>query len=133
MPPAPKSSARSDCRKYLPVTPVGAPSSSPRPNVLLASNRRPLRWPLGRGRASAVAVANTARAKGASKMLRAGMGREPSARIARSLPFVHNNDVVRLHTLVCVLTLGVGCGSGPSIPKPAPQEPPPPHIVQLIE
>lgn len=46
---------------------------------------------------------------------------------------MHNNDVVRLHTVVCVLTSAAACGSGPSSPKAAPQEPPPPHTAQLVE
>jgi hypothetical protein len=46
---------------------------------------------------------------------------------------VHNNDVVRLHTVVCILTWVAACGSGPSLPKPAPQEPPPPHTAQRVE
>jgi antitoxin component YwqK of YwqJK toxin-antitoxin module len=55
--------------------------------------------------------------------------RDPSAPIARDPEFVHNNDVVRLHTVVCILTSAAACGSGPSTPKAAPQEPPPPPII----
>ena len=46
---------------------------------------------------------------------------------------MHNNDVVRLHTVVWILTSAAACGSGPSSPKAAPQEPPPPHTAQLVE
>jgi antitoxin component YwqK of YwqJK toxin-antitoxin module len=46
---------------------------------------------------------------------------------------VHNNDVVRLHTVVWILTSAAACGSGPTSPKAAPQEPPPPHTAQLVE
>jgi len=45
---------------------------------------------------------------------------------------VHNNDVVRLHTAVLVLTSAAACGSGSSSPKTAPQEPAPPHTAQLV-
>jgi len=58
--------------------------------------------------------------------------RNPSAPIAPSLPFVHNNDVVRPRTVVCILTSAAACGSGPSSPRAAPQEPPPPHTAQLV-
>ena len=58
--------------------------------------------------------------------------RDPSAPIARDPEFVHNNDVVRLHTVVCILTSAAACGSGPSSPKAATQEPPPPHTAQLV-
>ncbi|HEU4734333.1 MAG TPA: hypothetical protein VFT22_40855 [Kofleriaceae bacterium] len=61
------------------------------------------------------------------------MTRDPNAWIAPSLAFVHNNDVVRLHTVVCILTSAAACGSGPSVPKAAPHEPPPPHTAQLVE
>lgn len=44
---------------------------------------------------------------------------------------MHNNDVVRLHTLVLLLTSVAACGSGPSTPKATPQEPPPPTIAQV--
>src|SRR3954462_13461996 len=104
MSPIPKSSARSDDRKYLPVIPVGAPSSSPRPNVLLASKRRPPRWPSGRGRASAAAAVKSAIPKVATRILRAVIYADPSASIAPSPAFVHNKDVVGLHTAVLVLT-----------------------------
>src|SRR6185503_20034336 len=113
------------------MMPVGAPSSRPRPKVLLASNRRPPSWPPGRGRASA-AVASRAIPKVASRALRAVISRDPSARIAVDPDFVHNNDVVRLHTAVCVLTSAAACGSGPSAPRTAPQEPPPPRPVQVV-
>src|SRR4051812_36569280 len=132
MSPIPKSSARSADRKYLPVIPVGAPSSSPTPNVLLASNRRPPRWPSGRGRASTAAAVNTTIPKVASRILRAVITRDPSAWIALSPPFVHNKHVVRLHTVVCVLTSAAACGSGPSSPKVAPQEPPPPPPAPVV-
>jgi antitoxin component YwqK of YwqJK toxin-antitoxin module len=39
---------------------------------------------------------------------------------------VHNNDVVRLHTVVCILTSTAACGPGSTTARPAPQEPPPP-------
>ena len=45
---------------------------------------------------------------------------------------MHNNDVVRPHTVVFILTSAAACGSGPSSPKAAPQEPPPPHTAQLV-
>ena len=121
MSPTPKSTARSADRKYFPVTPVGAPSSRPRPNVLLASNRLPEMWPLGRGRAWA-AVANSAMPRVASKMVRPVMGRERSAPIARNVGFVHNNDVVRLHTIAWIVTAAAACGSRPSTPPAASPE-----------
>jgi len=41
--------------------------------------------------------------------------------------------VVRLHTVVLTLTSAVACGSGPSAPRAAPpQEPPPTHTAQLV-
>jgi antitoxin component YwqK of YwqJK toxin-antitoxin module len=43
--------------------------------------------------------------------------------------------VVRLHTVVCVLTWATACGSGPSIPKAAARElprPPPPPPSQVV-
>jgi antitoxin component YwqK of YwqJK toxin-antitoxin module len=54
---------------------------------------------------------------------------------------VHNNDVVRLHTAVWILTSAAACGSGPSTPKAAPQAPlqepqpqpqPAPHTAQVV-
>jgi uncharacterized protein len=41
--------------------------------------------------------------------------------------------VVRFHTVVCIVTSAAACGSGPSGPRVAPQEPPPPHTAQLVE
>jgi antitoxin component YwqK of YwqJK toxin-antitoxin module len=52
------------------------------------------------------------------------MVRERTAPIAPSLGFVHNNDVVRLLTVVCILTSITACGSRPSVPQVAPHEPP---------
>jgi antitoxin component YwqK of YwqJK toxin-antitoxin module len=48
---------------------------------------------------------------------------------------VHNNDVVRPHTVVWFLTSAAACGSGSSTPRVAPPEPPPPpppHAAQLV-
>jgi uncharacterized protein len=39
---------------------------------------------------------------------------------------VHNNDVVRLHTAVWILTSAAACGSGPTAPRVPLQDPPPP-------
>lgn len=37
---------------------------------------------------------------------------------------MHNNDVVRLHTVASILTWAAACGSAPSVPKAPPPEPP---------
>ena len=44
-----------------------------------------------------------------------------------------NIDVVRFHTVVCLVTSAAACGSGPTGPKVAPPEPPPPQTAQLVE
>jgi antitoxin component YwqK of YwqJK toxin-antitoxin module len=45
---------------------------------------------------------------------------------------VHNNDVVRIHTVVCILTSATACGSGAASPSAAPQLPPPKPPVQVV-
>jgi antitoxin component YwqK of YwqJK toxin-antitoxin module len=41
--------------------------------------------------------------------------------------------VVRFHTVLCIVASATACGSGPSGPRVAPQEPPPPHTAQRVE
>src|SRR3954471_16271535 len=79
----PKSSAWLAVKNHLPLSPMGAPSSTPRPNVLLASNARPPRCPAGRGRAWAAVNETATAAKAASTILAEVMATNPSARIAR--------------------------------------------------
>lgn len=46
---------------------------------------------------------------------------------------MHNNDVVRLHTAVWILTSAAACGSGPSAPRVTPPQPPqPPPGVPVV-